>query len=401
MKKLLVSILALTFAVNFGTASAAELLAGPVQRKVVAFKLESVEIKGSTRLEKSSIEEALNLKPGIALDDEFVMSAREKLLSLGLFKSVILSMRKGSKRGLAILVVRLEDDPYVLGPWAIGGKVKIAQGEATTENFDPDSPPLGYKLELLSRNLFSSLYRGAIGVDIDSVGKVRQARFTLGLPRLAKEDVQFDFDVSAVDVSTRYLEVLGFAGKLYGTWTQSIGDYTGLEYGVAMYVNRAPDFSVPGFPRSLAGPRVNWVYESRLQRFFPDAGSRAGIGFIYTPIEKENSISEISLAHTFSFQDAAWLTMGLDTLALGANGYSTRGETRIDLPLTEMSSGEDQAGLYIALRGGKDKFKETNIEGTAAIIGILYHSEGFIAEISFQITRTPDALDPEEIRGLD
>lgn len=376
------------------------LYAGLIPKKAVAFKLESVEIRGSDRIEEKQISESLNLKPGIDLDDSFVMSAREKLLSLGLFRSVILSMRKGSERGKAVLVIRLEDDPTVLGQWAIGGKVKVSQGEAKAAQLNPDSPPLGYKMELLSRNLFSSLYRGAAFVDIDSIGELRSARMAIGLPRFAKEDLQFDFDVSAVDVRYRYLSALGFGGKIYGNWTQSMGDYSGLEYGVAMYVNRDPSFEVPGFPRSLAGPRVAWTYESRLQRFFPDSGSKAGFALLYAPIDKKHSVSEVSLAHTIGFADKAWVTLGADTLALGTDGYSTRAEARLDLSLTNINSQTDQAGMYIALRGGKDRFESTDLEGSAAIVGFRYHSAGFIAEISFQITKLPDELNKEDLKDL-
>jgi hypothetical protein len=374
------------------------LLAGPLPKKVVAFKLEKVELKGSDRIDSELLSEVLNLNPGIDLDDSFVMNTREKLLSLGLFRSVILSMRKGSQRGKAILIVRLEDDPTVLGPWAIGGNVKIAQGQTKTSDINPDTPPLGYKLQLISRNLFSSLYRGAISGDIDSIGEIRAARLSIGLPRFAKEDLQFDFDVSAVDARYRYLEALGFGGKIYGNWTQSIGDYSGLEYGVAMYVNREPNFEVPGFPRSLAGPRIAWHYESRLQRFFPDGGSKASFGFLYAPIEKKHSVSEVSLAHTISFADKAWITFNADTYALGADGYAARAEAKLDLALTNISSEADQAGMYLALRGGKDKFENTNLEGSAAVVGLRYHSAGFIAEISFQITRVPDELKQEELK---
>lgn len=366
-------------------------------KKIVAFKLESTQIKGSTRITPEQLREALNLRPGIELDDTFVMNAREKLLSLGLFRSVILSMRKGSKRGKAILIVRLEDDDFVLGDWAVGGKVKLAQGEAKTADLNTEAPPLGYKMELLSRNLFTSQYRGSLLLDIDSLGKLRSTRLTMGLPRFAKEDLQFDFDVSASDARYRYLDVLGFGGKLYGNWTQSIGDYSGIEYGIAMYVNRQPNFELPGFPRSLAGPRVAWIYESRLQRFFPGAGSKVGFGFLYAPIEKKHSVSEVSLAHTVAFDSMAWFTIGADTYALGADGYASRAEAKLDFSLTDKNSRADQAGIYLALRAGKDRFQGSDLDGSAAIVGLRYHSAGFIAEISFQITQIPDELDQDRL----
>ena len=91
--------------------------------------LEEVRIQGSERLspEQIATELGLNTEEPIALEQ--IQAAQLNLLSLGLFKSAFLSFKKGSEPGHVILVVELEDDTNVLGPWAIGSLLAITHGE--------------------------------------------------------------------------------------------------------------------------------------------------------------------------------------------------------------------------------------------------------------------------------
>jgi hypothetical protein len=59
--------------------------------------LETVEIVGTTRVSSSQIAEQLRLSPSIVVDDALVADLRKKILGLGLFRYVLVSMRKGSR----------------------------------------------------------------------------------------------------------------------------------------------------------------------------------------------------------------------------------------------------------------------------------------------------------------
>ena len=48
--------------------------------KVQVYKLETVEIAGTSRMTSAQLQEALGLVPGTPLDDDLVMSARTRLL---------------------------------------------------------------------------------------------------------------------------------------------------------------------------------------------------------------------------------------------------------------------------------------------------------------------------------
>ena len=168
------------------------------------------------------------------------MTTRDHLLSFGLFKSAILVMRKGSKPGWARLIVEVEDDEGVLSDWAIGGDLAVQFTEAGASAVSPDSAPMDYKLGIVSRNLFSSLHRGSIVIDIDSKGQYREGQIAYGLPRFALEDVQFDAEIASIDIQHRYLNALGFGGRGQGLWSRSLEGPGEIQYGAAMYVNKEP-----------------------------------------------------------------------------------------------------------------------------------------------------------------
>ncbi len=384
------------------TSSARTTSSSPAEtgQRVPVYRLESVEIRGSDRISAEQLVEQLGLRPGMPLNDTVVMNTRQHILSLGLFRSAVLLMRKGSQRGLAKLIVEVEDDHSVLTSWAWGAEVGVTHGEAQAASADPDSPPLGYRLRLVSRNLFKNLYRGDIFADVDADGILRAARVAAGLPRFASEDVQFDVELAAVDVTRRYLDAMLFAGRLNTIWTSTAGDYSELQYGVSMFVNRPPRFGYVDFPTSLAGPRISYSRETRLQRFFPGAGYRTQLGLTYTPIQANHSVVEAGLAKTFDLWSMGWLTMQVDSMAIGAHGLGVRAETRLDVPLISGRSSNDQALLFVRLRGGLDDYKDKYFQGAAGLFGLRYHSSGLIAELVLQITKSPREFLEEDLPGI-
>lgn len=163
------------------------------------YRLEEVVIIGSSRISQELLRRELGLHSGVGLDDDLVMETRAKLLSLGIFKSALLLMRKGSKRGLAKLIIEVEDDQSVLTDWALGGTLGITQSERQFGSSSPDSPPLGYRFELIGRNFFKSLHRGAVLLNLDSLGTLRKAELAYGFPRFTHEGTQFDTKIEATN----------------------------------------------------------------------------------------------------------------------------------------------------------------------------------------------------------
>jgi len=365
----------------------------PVRNKrVQLYMLENVEVIGTTRMTTEEVSHELGLQKGIALDDDLVMNARSSLLSLGLFKSVILIMRKGTSPGYATLIIEVEDDKGVLSDWAIGSDlgVTLSEDNASANASHTDSAPMSYHLGLVGRNLFGALHRGSVNVDIDSKGFFREGQIAYGFPRFTKEGTQFDAEIAAINVRYRYLSAFGFGGRGQGLWSHSVGDFGELEYGAAMYINQTPEYAVPGFPTSVAGPKVIYSQETRLRGFFPGSGYYWGASLLFSPMQTGDSVIEIHGAKTWAIHQIAYLTFDSKILAVGTKGYSVRGESRFDFPLGIAQKNEDQAEIFLRLRGGQDRVGDTNLVGSAGLIGIRYHSPGFIAEVAFKIIRSPE-----------
>lgn len=356
------------------------------------YRLEAVAIKGSSRVPIEILRSELGLYPGVGLDDDLVMNTRAKLLSLGLFKSALLFMRRGSERGLAKLIIEVEDDHSVLTDWALGGTLGVIQSERQFGSSSPESPPLGYRFELIGRNFFKSLHRGAILLDVDSSGTLRKAEVAYGFPRFTHEGTQFDAKIDATNTGYHYLDALGFGLKGQGLWSQTFSEWTELRYGAAMYVNEKKNFRIPGFPRSVAGPKLMLARETRLLSFIPRAGYHASTGFVLSPQNMEASIVEINLAKTISFFSICQLTLSADLMGIGIKGYSLRSQVRFDVPFVSHLDAPNNGELFLRLRGGTDQYEETKLIGSTAIVGLRYHSSGFISELALQITRSPEEL---------
>lgn len=380
-------------------APTAQPLAVGADKKVKAYLLETVELTGSTRMTTTQLVEELALVPGTPLDDELVMTTRSRLLGLGLFKSAILIMRKGSKPGFAKLIVEVEDDPGVLTDWAVGGELGVTLTETNAQSVDTDSAPMDYRVGLVGRNVFGDLHRASVYLDFDDEGEVRQGQIAYGLPRFAREDAQFDAEIAAVDSYYRYLDAQGFGARGQGLWSHSVAGVGEVQYGAAMYVNKGPHFAVPGFPSSVAGPKFAYYKETRLRGFFPGSGHQIGASLLLAPTQTENSVFELNLAKTYDIASLLYFTLDTRALTVGAEGYSFRAEGRLDVPFGAAEPGEDQAEGFLRLRGGHDSVGNVNLVGSAAIIGVRYHSSGFIAELALKVTRAPEELAPKTLSG--
>lgn len=358
------------------------------------YLLESVELKGSSRLSVTQIVRELGLSSGTPLDDQLVMVTRTRLLGLGLFKNVTLLMKKGTAKGLAHLIIQVEDDETVLTDWAIGTTLGITQSERFVGTSNQENATTGFELSLIGRNMFRSLHRGAVSASIDSEGILRKGHLAYGLPRFAKEDIQFDAELQLINSEHFFLDVMGFGGKGQGLWSLSTHDYGVFSYGAAMYFNEKNDYSVRGYPRSVAGPRLIYSKENRLRTFIPGPGFAYSASLLLSAVKMQHSVVELNFSKTLRTDYAGSYTIGSDLLSVGVEAYSLRSEIRWDYPLSSVSDGSsgDASEIFFRLRGGLDILTGERLRGYAAILGLRYHSSGFIAELGFQFTRFPEKL---------
>lgn len=71
--------------------------------------VEAIEVTGNRRTKKSVILAQLSLRVGELVDETLINASQIRLLSMGFFQSVRFSLRRGSARGLVLLVVEVEE----------------------------------------------------------------------------------------------------------------------------------------------------------------------------------------------------------------------------------------------------------------------------------------------------
>ena len=357
------------------------------------YRLEEAKIVGTDRITIAQIQKELSLQKGALLNDDAVMNVRERLLGLGLFKSVMLYMRKGSSKGQAKLIIEVQDDDTVLGPWAIGGEIAITSGQPKAASIDPNAPSYGYLTSIVARNILKQGHRASLLADIDSKSVLREGRIAYGMPRFSEESVQFDASLHFVDVSHRYLNTLGFGQKGEAHWTLD-GEEGSVQYGVAMYRNQKERFDLPKFPNTIAGPKISYHKETRLLGFIPKKGHGYKVSLLFPPAAKSHYILEFGGASTFNFYDKVWGTFEGKLMGVGAIGISSRLEAHFDIPIGRSYKTSEFAKLFVKLRAGSDRILDTRLEGSSAAFGLRYHSPGFIAELAFKLTKVPNEVKP-------
>ena len=101
------ALLAAVIAAWSGVAGADEPAPPPAAEGRVRYTLQDVEIRGNTRTAAKVILRQVRFRSGDVLDvaDPEIELTRYRLLGTGFFSAVQLSLRKGSRRGLAVLVI--------------------------------------------------------------------------------------------------------------------------------------------------------------------------------------------------------------------------------------------------------------------------------------------------------
>jgi hypothetical protein len=351
------------------------------------YKLESFSIVGSERLSKETLEKELSLKKGTLLTDEFVVNTRRYLLGFGVFKSVILVMKKGSEKGFAKLVIDVEDTEGVVGSWAVGSHLKLLYGQLTEGSVSENQGALGYQVNLVSRNILNKLHRGQVFVDFGNKGVFKEAQLAYGLPRFAAEGIQFDAQLQVVDPSFRYLQAFGFGAKTEGLWSLSLEDNTSISYGPALYFNE-DRFKFPGSPRFVVGPKLSYQKETRLKSFTDSQGYSYGISGLLAPVESENSVFELALAGTVDLSYAIHMTASSKAMFIGTNKISVRNYLEF-VGAEKNSYLTEQSAIYLRINNGLDRMESYKLKGSSVEVGFKWATLGFIAELAFSYTESP------------
>ena len=209
----------------------------------VKYTLEGIELRGNTRTAPRVVLRYVKFRPGDVLDvdDPEIELVRYRLLGTGFFSAVQLSLRKGTKRGDAVLVIDvIERNTLVLQNLWLG----IAADEDTAGNAKPSSAFVG--AQVAETNLLGSGITVGMGLGLAADQLALRARFydpaflgtgwsallttlyTDARDFFGKKDVSFE----APGIPTR--EVTDYAPVGYRRYGGSIG--TGHDLGLTSHL---------------------------------------------------------------------------------------------------------------------------------------------------------------------
>lgn len=348
----------------------------------VNYELESFEFVGSSRLTMEQVKDHLKIQDHMVMTDSWISESRTTLLGLGIFKDVIFSLRKGSRPGLAKLIIKAEDDDTVLSDWAVGGEFGLSLTDPTPALGD-DSVFRGYRFGLIARNILRESHRAAMLWDLNSRGNLVYGQVAYGLPRFVKESIQFDSALTVVEPRERYFETESYGLKFQSLWTRQRGGVDVI-YGASWFSNTHNRYRLEEWPDIVAGPKIGVIRETRFMGFFPRPGYRIAVAVIPNLLHRQDYVSESEIAGTLTPWDFAAITASAKAITTGHKAISTRAEGRLDIPLPSHEHGL-RSMFYIAVRNGQDHFKDLKISGTETIAGFRYHSTGFIGDLSFRV----------------
>ena len=372
--------------------------------QVEKYLLEDILVEGTQRIAREDLIARSGIRIGEFLEESEVKRIRSNLLATGLFTSVSVFQKRGSKRGFVILTIRLEDDYSVVSAWAIGAKYGVILGELQESHTGFSSPPLAQQIELVSRNLFSSQYRGRAFVDFDSAGLMRGSAFALGTPRISSESWSTDIEVKLEDPALRFLNCMAYAQRSRALVSIPMATRGALSFGLADFKNSGTRFNNPLFAKHFYGLTGQAALETRLHKFLPTTGYKLGLAaytgfkntknYSYTSSEKTSStLAELSLAATIKPFSFLWVTIEGESLHQDRFEEVIRGEARFEIPANFDAPEITDASWYLKLRAGSDRVKSETLHAGAVMLGLRFYSTALIGELAIQITKSPSFID--------
>lgn len=346
------------------------------------YRVESIELVGSSRLTTELVYEQLRINDNTLMSDEWLDNARTKLLGLAVYRNVFFALRKGSKPGYAKLIITAENELSVVSDWAAGGEFGLSLVKPSPD-ISEESVFKSYRFGLVARNIFNRAHRSALFTEISTDGNLAFGTLAYGLPRFASEAIQFDAAISVVDPDRNYLGTEAFGIKTQALWTRQRAGVD-LTYGLAWYSNRHDRYSLDEWPELVSGPKIGILRETRLISFLPESGYRAYIAVIPSLVNRKHATVEGEISRTIKDPYFGAVTGSTKAIQIGKNATSLRAEVKYELPITTSSRGL-RSQLYISRRLGLDRFQSFKYSGSETVAGYRYHSAGFIGDINFKL----------------
>ena len=353
--------------------------------------IESIHVEGSSRIDAKKLVSEFGLYRDMELSQVFAKSIMTRLLGMGLFEKANLLLEKGSQKGKAKLNFKLQDDPSVVGSWAIGTNLQLRFTETQAAAFDFEGSPLNIKAGIIARNAFNSLHRLGVDVEVNSNGELTEISAAWGLPKFSKSQTQFDVGFQLKRASNMYLDVYGFAIDAYGIWSLGVADGFHFRYGIAGLANRAPLFALPYYPNTILGPYVEIGTTTTFGSFLGDNGYNLVLRLIPSVGRISDSYVRLDLNQTFSLFTNLKIKYGGIGYLVGDKGYGARLEVRMGHPFGGKFGKfiTDTSEVFIRGRYGRDWLPEEDIIGYDGTIGVRLFSRGFIGELGFKILQIP------------
>jgi outer membrane protein assembly factor BamA len=276
--------------------------------KRLRYTLEGIDLRGNLRTADRVVTRLVPFEPGDTLDvsDPELSLMRYRMLGTGFFSDVRVSLRRGSKRGLVVLVIHVvERNTLIVENVAMG----IAADEDAEGNSEPISPYLG--LQAAETNLAGTGMTLGAGIGVAADQFAIESRFaypslgdspwaiTAGLHFIDAQDFFGNKEVSFESPALVLREVTDYAVVDYTRFGGSIGaavdvslpirvafDYQlervdALVPTVASHVRGATrepiDFDIESGESVLSLLHASMTYDSRDAPFLPTQGTLASI----------------------------------------------------------------------------------------------------------------------------
>jgi outer membrane protein assembly factor BamA len=318
-------VLALALALGLTSSRIAHAEQPEAEMAKLRYTLEGIQIRGNGKTATRVVLRYVPFKLGDVLDpsDPELELTRYRLLGTGFFSAARLSLRKGSKRGRAVLVIELvERNTLIVENVAMG----IAADEDEDGNSEPISPYLA--LQLAETNLAGTGITLGAGVGAAADQFALEARFAdpavVGTPWMINAALRYvnarDFfgnkDVSFESPNLEQREVTDYAVVDYTRFGGTVGVGYELSLSTRLFLDynlervealvrgltREPiDFDILPGASVLSSLRLSLAYDTRDTPFLPTRGSLGSV---------RGTIGAPPLGSSYSYQklEASWNT---------------------------------------------------------------------------------------------
>ncbi len=351
---------------------------------IAPYKMASFEIEGSKRLSREAVQKIIQVKEGAVLDHNKIMEARSALIKTGLYRSVLLKMKKGSEKGWVKLIAELEDDLSVFSEQAYGlsGGLqykRLLQDKVTEDQYN-------YEFKILSRNFFRKLHQ--LSVDITGSKKVEYGQLIYLIPSFTSKNKQLRFESLYIDSQKVPFLFDGFHESYGAMMIHTLGENSRLEYGVESLM------SSKGFlteeTRKTIGGKLSFLYISTLSSYIPQSGYHFHLNILLPADSKSTTVSSLSLGAVYPVVQNMPVTLLGGIKKIGREHSIQTLTLELNTMLVDFSQNRSNISFFLnsTYKKFEDKSWSSNKEVRALSLGFKKYNLGFITEFSFVYANT-------------